>query len=98
MNVHGSDFQCDSPDNVSDHLHVSVTVFCPIMVILTLLILLRVPFHGMMNGSSSFTLHCMAVGRMAQVRFSVVRILLTECTVWPNLYNLCHFSQLSSEI
>ena len=41
---------------------------------------------------------CMAVGRMAQVRFSVVRILLTECIVWPNLYNLCHFSQLSSEI
>ena len=41
---------------------------------------------------------CMAVGRMAQIRFSVVRILLTECTVWPNLYNLCHFSQLSSEI
>ena len=31
----------------------------------------------------------MAVGRMAQVRFSVVRILLTECIVWPNLYNLC---------
>ena len=28
----------------------------------------------------------MAVGRMAKVRFSVVRILLTECIVWPNLH------------
>ena len=29
MSVHDSDFQCDSPDNVSDHLPVSVTVYVP---------------------------------------------------------------------
>ena len=30
MSVRDSDFQCDSPDNVSDHLPVSVTVYVPI--------------------------------------------------------------------
>ena len=65
MSVQDSDFQCDSPDNVSDHLPVSVTVYVPKKVILTLLVPLyallvyqsRFPFHGIMKlDSSSSTL------------------------------------------
>ena len=54
MNVYGSDFQCDSPNNVSDYLPVSVTVFVPKNGDLNTINPPQRQFPSI-NGSSSFT-------------------------------------------